>query len=633
MTTGTEPSRVRVSGAVALAVTTGCSAVAGWWAMFSAPLNADEAYLLITLREWTVRGGLYDRVYSQYGPFYYALFGLPSRLTDTRWTLATGRLTSLALWVLTAALIGIATTVVTRRWVFGVAAQLLTFSLLVTLVNEPMHPGALLCFLLAALLADVAWLRPRAPRTGDVVAGALAAALVLTKVNVGLFAIVALAFTVGRGARRVGWRWITSAMLVALGPVLLLMNGQQPWRVLWSAVYVVGALAVVAAARLHQDAEAARVDVGMLAIGFGAVLLLSVGTVLATGTSVSALWRGLVVRPLDHPRLATVPVELPAAAWAWLVLIPLGVVLWRRFGASGSPPITSRWAGALRIGAGLALLVSVLGSGADILHVSGSRFALLPLAALVLVPGVGRRFAPAELLTRTLLASAAITESLHAYPVPGSQVSWSVMTGGVAAVVIVADAVSELTADTRDRAAGVLAAFVGAAVCVGLVLVLPGGVDAGITTPGSQFRSWRSAYRAGVSLDLDGTRWLRTTTYERAGILATIDLVRRECDAFVTLGASPSWYLMTDLRPPTGFNHPTWPAYLDAREQRATIAALRRSRRTCLLLNAFGGTFRSDHIVAVSHYRDRELVNYLQRRRWTQLGRGPGVLVLRAWDD
>jgi hypothetical protein len=632
MTDGTEPVGRRLAGTAAVAATTLVTVIAGWCAIWTSPLNGDEAYLLISLREWVLRGGLYDRVFSQYGPFYYSLFGLPSRALDARWSIGAGRISSLVLWVVTAALFGLVARVLTRRWVFGVAAQLLAFVLLATLVNEPMHPGALLAFLLAALLADVAWLRPRAPCTADVLAGALVAAIALTKVNVGACAIVALAFALGSSSTRRQWRWTVSALLVALGPAVLLLNGRESWRWLWSAVYVVGALAVIAAAEGHDRTDRLPADLRRIAAGFAAVAVASVAIVLATGTSVPSLVRGVLVRPLDHPRLVMVPVELPTVAWWWLGALVIGAGLWWRARATGSPRIAPAWSGAIRVGAGLALLVSVLGSNVALFPVASGRFTLLPIAALVLVARPGRRWPEGERFARALVAAAAITEQLHAYPVAGSQVSWGVMTAGLAAVVIVADGVADLTVSARDRAVPTLGAWVGAAVCLLLVLVLPAGLAAGTTLPGHELREWWDAYRTDVRMNVASTGWLRVPAPGRADVDATVAEIHRDCGTFLVLGANLAWYLLADRRPPTGFNHPTWPAYLDAREQRATVAAIAPRRRTCLLLNAFGGTLRGDRVVAISHYPDRQLVDWLEHRHWTQLLHRPGVLVLRARD-
>ena len=161
------------AGVAAASVTTLATAVAGWCAMWSSPLNGDEAYLLISLREWGVRGALRPRLQPVRTVLLHALRAPepPARRTlDT----ASGRLTSLALWVVTAALFGL---VVGRSRAAGSSGR--RAGPRVLRARHPREradaPGCPARVLLAALLADVAWLRPRHPRIADVIAGALAA--------------------------------------------------------------------------------------------------------------------------------------------------------------------------------------------------------------------------------------------------------------------------------------------------------------------------------------------------------------------------------------------------------------------------------------------------------------------------
>lgn len=52
----------------------------------------DAGYMTVLVREWVSRGGLYDRVYSQYGPFHVLVFGVPSWLFGFEVTMERARL-------------------------------------------------------------------------------------------------------------------------------------------------------------------------------------------------------------------------------------------------------------------------------------------------------------------------------------------------------------------------------------------------------------------------------------------------------------------------------------------------------------------------------------------------------------
>jgi hypothetical protein len=399
--------------------------------MWSSPLSDDESYLLLTLREWTRRGHLYDHVYSQYGPFYYLLFGLPSRVFGITWTIDAGRITNLALWSGSCFLLGLTVWKVTARIGFGLATLVLTFSMLSTLVNEPMHPGALLCVLLAALVANVAVLRPRRPGMSDVLSGALVAALVLTKLNVGAFAGIALAFVVVEGlpaTRSPWWRRAVRAAFVATGPVLLLSNGVKGWEIELAAIYVAAAAAVLLAssASRRTPETSAELSSSRIAFGFFVIAAITIGFTVTTGSTAGGLWNGIVRRPFEFSKLLAVPINLPAAAWAWLVIVPLAGFVLRRRAESGQPLIPIGLSAAIRILGGAALISFVLGPastpGLFIVEGGGIRFALLPLVALVLVPRTARGTAPpGDLAARRLLAAAAVIEALMHIRCPGAR--------------------------------------------------------------------------------------------------------------------------------------------------------------------------------------------------------------------
>jgi hypothetical protein len=542
-----------------------------------------------------------------------------------------GRWTTLALWVTAAFLLGTTVRAITRsRWI-AIAAQVVAFSMLSTLLNEPMHPGALLCTLIAALLADVAWLRPRTPVAADVLAGGLLGALLLTKVNVGLFAIVAYAFVVGADARLQIRRVASEVALVALGPVLLLVNGTESWRVLWGSVYVAGALLVVLGSRLHDDVDAARFRLDVVVAGFVVTAGIVVAVALLTGSSVGALVRGAVLRPLDHPNYVTVPVRLPGLAWCWLPAVAVLALVWSRARAARDGPRARQAVAAARVVAGGVLLVSVLGDDSLllVLHPAASRFALLPLAALVLLPRSSAPVTTSELVARRLLAAAAITESLHAYPVPGSQVSWSVLLAGTAATVVVGDGIADLRDACSSRARPAVWLGAAAAGCLTIVLVLPQGFGAGPGLPGRQFRTWADDFRTRAALDTPGTAPLRPPALQSQTIHVTTPVLRRECGTFVPLGADLSWYVVARIRPPTGFNQPAWPVYLDRAEQRSIVRAWRRASRPCLLLTPAGGTLAGPTLRAGPTIRRSLLVRYFEGLRWTAVGGAPGIVVLR----
>ncbi|MGC1853485.1 MAG: hypothetical protein WA687_13730, partial [Solirubrobacterales bacterium] len=180
--------------AIALyALTAMGAAVAAYFALFTqfAPYD-DEGTLLVTLQAFAGGDTLYSDVYTPYGPFYYELFGGLLALSGADVTTDLSRSTVLVLWVGTSLLFGLATQRLTGRLMLGVTGMIAAFGALYALANEPMHPQ-ILCVLLLGAFALLAVAGPtRRALWAGAAGGALLAALTLTKLNLGVFAVAAV---------------------------------------------------------------------------------------------------------------------------------------------------------------------------------------------------------------------------------------------------------------------------------------------------------------------------------------------------------------------------------------------------------------------------------------------------------
>ena len=140
-------------GVTGLIATTLATGVFGWLALFSAPVGADEGYVLNSLREWSLEGTSTTGSTRSRGPSTSGRSGCRPGCSAS-----TGRLRSVAdpARDLARDLVpaGLSAWRLTRRLLFGIAAQVVVFSLMAVLLSEPMHPGALLCLLLSGLVGE-----------------------------------------------------------------------------------------------------------------------------------------------------------------------------------------------------------------------------------------------------------------------------------------------------------------------------------------------------------------------------------------------------------------------------------------------------------------------------------------------
>jgi hypothetical protein len=541
----------------------------------------DEGYLLISLREYARGGILYDEVYSQYGPAYHQLLTPVFRLGRLAFVPMHGRALGALLLLVTAIVCAVAIWRLTRSVLLTLAGELLVVHALVPSRAEPLHPGALLALLLAGLVVAGTFLETGWRRTAAAGAGILLAIMLLVKVNVGVFAAVSVAGALAaaspawRGA--VGLRRTIVAAMIALPVLLLAPRLGEPTIRAYLAVAFASGLGVALVSLAPSDR---RQPVGgrswPLTLAGAVVLTACLGWELVRGTTLAGLLDGVVLGPVRHPQEFFFEPELGREAFvagAAGLGAALAFVWARRRGLTESP------SGAAVVGAVQVLGGAVLWLGAA----HGFPAAPLALMPLVWVALAGRRAEPGS-LGPLVLALVAALQTLHAYPVAGTQVAWATFLAVPVGAVALADGWRGLrgaleTLGAMGPSSGRLA---GAALGAGLVVASVSGVYA-------THRRFEAAHAEGVPLGLPGAERVRVPA-ERAALYRGLagDLTAR-CRTFVTQPGLFTFHLVTKMDPPTRLNATVWMLLLsDAQQERiverlaaspAPVCALRRQRR------------------------------------------------------
>jgi hypothetical protein len=393
------------------------------------------------LHNFSRHGALYDRVYSQYGPFFYLAYDALHRLLGFAWTNTAGRGITLVNWLGTA---GACAALVARRtrspgWAGFTLAGV--FIYLWVMINEPVHPGGLLALLVAlgAWLGAEAWSAGR-PGGFAALTALIGVALALTKINVGVFFLgaactwLAVNTAAPRSGRVLVW-------LVALGAAALpfgLMHSlfDAPWVRLFALIFTGALLAVLLAARTVARPFAGwRPWAWFAGTALGASLLVAALT-LARGTSLAALLEGVVLAPLKHPGVYYFAMNWQRGA-GLLALGSLALAAWfAHRGGQVGPRWTTFLAGA-RLAAGASFLLSIVVTSLaswGLSRYTASLAWLVPtslaswgmsygvtLAWIFVVPlCADDRGAAARAWVALLL----VFQFLHAYPVAGSQINW-----------------------------------------------------------------------------------------------------------------------------------------------------------------------------------------------------------------
>lgn len=550
----------------------------GFWMLFSYFAGYDdEGYILISARENWAHGGLYDSVYSQYGPAFYVLTDLVQQVMGTHLSHTTARFLTLGLWLGTALICG------RLVWRQSRSTSLTAFILATTFLylhftpDEAFHPGTLLIFLLAGSMYALGWWADSDSwHRAAMMVGAIGAFLTLIKINVGVFYLIALG---SWGLLHASATWLRRTAVFAV-PLLLFLAGaalmQSRWDESWVGIYLfvfgVGAITVVAT--IQGEALIRARDLGWLVAAASAVTLAVLWVTLQRGTTPLGLLEGILLEPLRHSSSYSYAVDWrPGTVFAAISsLLLAAMVQW--LARRPSPEAADKLIVGLRIAQFVALLVAFV----LLMHarVIGAVFSyIVPFLWTWVIPLRRIESSPSSDRLRGLLALMVLLQFLQAFPIGGIQEVW----GTFLFVPLVGLGLHDVR---RWLAAGEWGAFwqrpaVG---WIGVVALL--GIVAAKTT--ATALDGQRNYSERAALALPGTELLHLPEAQRTAyrILALNAAVHS--DMLFSLPGMFSFNLWTGLPTPTRKNTTVWFTLLNAGEQKEIIAALEAAENACIIV-------------------------------------------------
>lgn len=550
----------------------------------------DEGTLLIAVRAFADGQVLYRDVYAAYGPFFFDVFGGFFALTGIAVTNDSSRLVVGVVWVLSSVGFGVAAQRLSARLLLGVVASIVAFGTLGVLSAEPMHPQVAIAPLLAGITLLVAFGPTRRVAWAGAVTGALLGGLVLTKVNVGGYAVIAAAaaaaLTWDPLWRRRWLRWPAIAGLLVLPFLIMLPDLREEWVRQLAALEFLALAAVTIAAHTarprlgESSADLGRWLLAALAGGFAALMAILAILVL-TGPSVSEAYDGIVTQGLKLRSVFMIPLTLPGAAvdWGILAVVAAGLAVWLHRHDRDSGSI---WPGLFRVAAGLAIWFTVAGVGPLSLG-PGGNYILLPMAlawvAALAPPGVVE--APYRRYARVFLPLLAIGQTLQVYPVAGSQIRMAAVTFVALGAVCVADGFGQLrrwSAGSGWGAPRFEAAATAAALAVAAIFAYHAIASTAATAV--------LAYRDNQKLPLPGGETLHLAQPQNEEFVRLVDLMREHhCTAFIGFPNVDSLYIWSGIEPPKPNPPGAWPIVLPLDQQQRVVEEMRASPRPCAMRN------------------------------------------------
>jgi len=548
------------------------TALCGYFALFGTfQFYDDEGYFLVSLASYRAGHALYDEVFTQYGPLYYQVHSFVFSLLGLPFTHAAARITVLVTWTCTSLLCGLAAFRLTRDALLGIAAQVLTFAVLAVLVDEPLHPGGLACLILAASAVLVtrsgqsSWTFP--------LLGVLAGSLLAIKVNVGAFAVLSLATVLLASVPRTRVFRFCLTGFCALLPVvsLVLMRDLLSESAVAHYALLVTLSFVPLSMEVLRSQPSTVLPVADLVRGLAAVAVVPVASfalALASGTTVRGFLDGVILAPMRLPTVFCVLMDVPSLPFLWAAA-SLALYVYCLLAHRGGPE-AERGSELILAGARLTVSVVAVASFAGLLPLKPMYFAL-PFLWVFLRPG-----GPDE-IPRLFLVFTAGLQSLHAFPVAGSQVAFATFLMVPLAALGFRDGIATFLESRRGlQLAGVrraaTAAFCALALLAGLYRDFP-----------VRLRAYRET---GRELGLAGTSGMRLPEWEATLYRWLVTNLKVHSDGFVTLPGLNSLYLWTEISPPTLLNATVWMSLLDVGAQNRVVAALESRRNACAVVQA-----------------------------------------------
>ncbi len=564
------------------------AAVAAYYRIFSGFAEwDDEGTQMMTVRQYLTGGRLYEEIYSGYGPVYFFYNWLIRSVTGMVLNHNTVRITS-AVVALVCALIGAWIVFrLTNSLPAASVAHLLVFRLLSFFTYEPGHPQEL-CLLLLLCLAGSGMLasNPRRIWLAMAAAGCIAAGLTLVKINIGIFAILAVALAILFQSPH-GWLWRTARYAAAgvaiLLPVLLMrVHLDDPPAQAYCVVIVLSIAGVLAAARgFAPGGTLSFRECFAAAAGFAAILVLVLLVLTWQKVPIPATLDMLVLRHARFnvgQRFWYKAVELSRMWGAWALAGLGAAILVNRAMQSG-------WKG------GVCRLLppfQVLFGGTGLVIAMAAPKLLLgfatPFCWLLLYPRSNeapRRRSHA----RILLCTAAVLQTLYAYPMAGSQVPFLQVLLVLVVAISLIDGLRSLLPSSRIAPAVRKLSRTAAAATLSAVA---------LAYPVLAYRAER-LYESLTPLNMPGAERIHAEKEEAEDYQWLVPQLRQNCDTFISLPGIPSLYFWTGKpmpgpvhQPPGPLNYGQWMDMFFPEEQKAIMADFSEHPNACAVYHPSG---------------------------------------------
>jgi hypothetical protein len=483
-----------------------------------------------------------------------------------------GRIVTLVYWLVSALFAGLFVQRISKSLLLAGAAGLVSVIMGAFLASEPGAPQQVV--LLLWMAATYLTLPRTSGRTtlGMFMLGAVAAALLFTKVNVGVFFVAALAnalvCVINPGWIRVLGLSLSILYVVTIPYFLMhadFYRGVQGYCLLailcGTSTFALGSL--VRSANPHSVRTLLYAGAGLVAMS-----LLIVIVAWLQGISLATLVQGVILSPMKHRDLFFSAWEVRKKDVLLAAIITLGLVcVWLLRQKRGNFGVAAG-VDAIRcaVGIGTCLTIITPWQGAPWL------WAFLPLS---LVPGVRRSFSANELFPRLFLTNLAATEFLVAYPIAGNQVHLARSLLFLWAFLCIADGTKGL-AEAWEQSRRLAGYRFPLGLEVASVLLIVTAAKPAV----------RAALRdLPPRSTLNGASLLHLAPDQKRDYEFLSHSIAANCSVLFTMPGMGSFNFWSGVPTPNGSNLTAWMKGLDAERQQQILDRLQSTPSACVVYN------------------------------------------------
>lgn len=575
--------RAGVPVAIWFAVLSVLSVVAGYYREFTGFTNwDDEGTMMMLVRQYLRGGRLYQEISTGYGPIYFFYNWLVRSISGTCVTHDNVRGTSIAVLFACALICAWMVFRFTKSVALASLVHVLAFQTLWFFQQEPGHPQEL-CILLLLCLVGSGALIAELHRRSIVMAlvGAIPAALLLIKVNIGIFAILAVALTISQLVPPITllriFKLAARVAALVLPLVLIKVHFDDPAARAYCLVVTASVAALFAGPLRSLETFSLSIrDCWIVAASFTATLAAVLLVQTVEGVSLYAVLSSLVLTQLKlnvNQRFWYVPVALSEIWFYWALTAFVTAVLFSSKRLASQKSRADIFA-LLKLCIGAITLAIAFWEPRRLLGFT-TPFCWLLVSRPTEDPERPVTF------PRLLLSTVAILQTLYAYPIAGSQTYFlrvllilvgAVLLGDSLHAKAVRDWISRARPLARIVAFGVLA-------CVASYYLLV-------------VCRARQVYESFPSLSLPGAQRIHVEAKQAKEYQWLVRNLNRYCDTFVGFPGIPSLYLWTGKEPPGPLHESPGPLMIDnwlyglsAEHQELIVKDFARFPNACVVHN------------------------------------------------